>query len=86
MKDLKRRPGSFQGGVPFGHRIDARGDLVPDDQAKVTVGMIGLYLQRRMSLNGVCRELTRLRRPNKHGKISWNPSTIRFIAEREGWI
>jgi hypothetical protein len=86
IKDLRRRPGSFLGGAPFGHKVDKFGNLTEDHDAKVTVGMIGMYLQRRMSLNAVCRELKRLGRPNKHGKVAWNPSTIRFIAEREGWI
>jgi hypothetical protein len=62
------------------------GNLVPDDDARVTLGLIGNYLSRKMSLNGACKELMRRGRKNKHGKVSWNPTTIRFIAEREGWI
>jgi hypothetical protein len=86
LRDLKRRPGSYQGGVPFGYQKDRHGNLTPDDDAQVTIQMIRHYLKRRMGFRAVCRELRRTNRRNKHGKVSWNPSTIRFIAEREGWI
>jgi hypothetical protein len=69
IKDLRRRPGSFLGGAPFGHKVDKLGNLVPDDQARLTISMIGMYLKRRVTLNGVCRELRRLNRPNKGGCI-----------------
>ena len=79
LKSLRQKPGSFRGGVPFGFNADG----TKNEEQQLTLMLIRTYLARNQSLSSVCRELHRGKRLNKHGKISWSPSQIKFLARRD---
>jgi hypothetical protein len=79
LKALRQKPGSFRGGVPFGFNEDG----TKNEEQQLTLMLIRTYLARNQSLSSICRELHRGRRLNKHGKVSWSPSQIKFLARRD---
>jgi hypothetical protein len=79
LKTLRQKPGSFRGGVPFGFNPDGS----KNEEQQLTLVLIRTYLARNQSLSSVCRELCRGNRLNKHGKVSWSPSQITFLARRD---
>lgn len=85
LADLRRRPGSYQGGAPFGYTATPEG-LIKNDEQQFTLTLIQTYLKRRISLNRIANELVRQRQKNKRGEVSWSASMVKLLAERERWI
>jgi site-specific DNA recombinase len=73
---FRKSKGFAVGNVPFGKTKLADKSLVPNHQELHTLKLIGELTDKGYSIKKICTELTRRKRMNKRGIVSWKPCSI----------